>query len=143
MEKKTKNWRKGGLWCTFHSHKCEAILKFWIHVQYVVHHTVKQIVQYIVEHLGRYIFQIIAACHSQQHYKVEVNSPKKADTNIFFQEENPKLSTQSHGFGKSFNVLQSFAFFLSCKLFCEQKQHVVDVSPTAMTSWEISTDSLL
>ena len=70
-------------------------------------------------------------------------SSKKADTDIFLKKKNPKLSTQSHGFGKSFNVLQSFAIFLNCELFCEQKQHVVDVSPTAMTSWEISSNGLL
>ena len=126
MEKKTKNWRKGGLWCTFHSHKCEAILKFWIHVQYVVHHTVKQIVQYIVEHLGRYIFQIIAACHSQQHYKVEVNSPKKADTNIFFQEE--KIQNFQHkvmGLGK---------VSMSCKVLLSSLAANYSVSKNNMLS---------
>ena len=102
---KAKNLRKRDLFC---QHKCNAILQFWIHVQYVVQHTVKYIGQYIVEHLGLYICQIIPACHSQQHPEVEVSSPKRADKNIFSKEKNiPNFQDNVMGLENSSNVLPS------------------------------------
>ena len=82
------------------------------------------------------LWNILSDIFAKSYQPATVNSPKRADTNILLKKHKCKTCNTRSWVWEKYPI--SCKVFLNCKLFGEQKQHVVNVSPAAPKIWEIS-----